>query len=359
MDASLSSADLYRTYRRRVDVRQLLAHYGARNCSEQTNRDGTTEIVHSCLLDAVEPHHAHGDEHPSAWVNVDKGLYCCALYWSGDVLHLILKLEGLAELGQIGPLLGTMLGGTRTEESFRAEVQRLLDGPSSYAVDLPSYSESVLRPWMASHPYMRNVRGVGHETCAALGIGYDRLSNRIVFPHRWRGNLVGWQKRAIPPGPGWPGTEPPWPKYKNSSGFPKSETLYRYDEALDSERVVVVESPMSVAKAHELGVFGVVATFGAKVTSQQIDLLKRWETVVVWFDADPAGESGTAKLVEGLYRHCRVLVVPAEQDRDLGDYSDANDVSLALQSATPAVLWLAQHIVGKNTYEPVRAAQRR
>jgi len=350
MAVSLSKADLYRSYRRRVDVRQLLEHYGARNCSEQVNRDGTTEIVHSCLLDAVEPHHAHGDEHPSAWVNVEKGLYCCSVYWSGDVLHLILKMEGLSELGQVGPLLGTMMGGARSGQALRAELERLFAAPDVYSVGLPSYSESVLRPWMASHPYMRDVRGVSHETCAELGIGFDPAANRIVFPHRWRGSLVGWQKRAVPPGPGWPGTDPPWPKYKNSSGFPKSETLYRYDQAAGLGRVVVVESPMSVAVAHELGIPGVVATFGAKVTRPQIDLLKSWETVVVWFDADPAGESGTVKLVEGLYRHCRVSVVPPEEGRDLGDYRDANRVAAALESAIPAVLWMAGHTVGRKSH---------
>lgn len=37
--------DRYQEYLSRLDARALLAHYGAENQIEQTNHDGTTEIV--------------------------------------------------------------------------------------------------------------------------------------------------------------------------------------------------------------------------------------------------------------------------------------------------------------------------
>jgi hypothetical protein len=309
------------------------------------NKDGTTEIVHSCLLDRIEPHHANGDAHASAWANIEKGLYVCSVYWSGDILRLIQKLEGVEDLDGITPVIGDFLNGaTKDTDSFRQEIEAAF-AQQSYSVEIPSYSERVLDPWRVSHPYMREARGVSHEAQERLSIGYDANENRIVFPHFWEGKLVGWQKRAIPASPDWPGTVPDWPKYRSSSGMPKSETLYGYDEAkrIKSRQVVVVESPMSVAKAVSLWIgIPVLATFGAKVSKTQIDLLKDFDYVTVWFDCDPAGHAGERKLVDGLYRHTNVLVVNPDPDMDMGDYTNGDAVCSKLDSAIPAALWLAE-----------------
>lgn len=334
--------DLYRDYRRRLDVRRVLEHYGAEHVSEMVNKDGTTEIVHSCLLDRIEPHHANGDAHASAWANIEKGLYVCSVYWSGDILRLIQKLEGVEDLDGLTPVIGHFLNGaTKDTDSFRQEIEAAF-AQQSYSVDIPSYSERVLDPWRVSHPYMREVRGVSHEAQVLLGIGYDASENRIVFPHRWEERLVGWQKRAITASPDWPGTIPDWPKYRSSSGFPKSETFYAGGLAVGADAIVVVESPMSVAKAYSLGYrLPTLATFGAKVSKTQIDLLKDFKCVYVWFDEDPAGHAGERKLVDGLYRHTEVLVIPPDEGRDLGDFDSADEVAEKVESAIPAALWLA------------------
>lgn len=338
-----SLSDAYTSYRDKIDVRKVLEHYQAENISESIGSDGRTWIRHSCLLDRVEPHHSNGDANPSAQICLETGHYVCFAYWSGDVIHLLLKLEGREELSELGDQIGNyVIGGTRDVAAVRNEIKKLLDEPV-YSVDIPSYSERVLDPWRKSHPYMREVRGIGHETCEILGIGYDAQSNRIVFPHWWEGNLVGWQRRAIPVDDRWPGTVPSYPKYKNSTGFPKSETLYRYHTLYSVLPAIVVESPMSVAKAYEFGVNGTMATFGAKVSQAQIDLLKRFDQVYVWFDDDPAGHAGERKLVEGLYRHTNVLVVEPDKDKDLGDYSSAEQVDSKLEAAKLAAQWLGEH----------------
>jgi 5S rRNA maturation endonuclease (ribonuclease M5) len=326
-------SDLYKRYRSQIDVRAVLEHYGAENVTETRNADGTTELVHSCLLDRVEPHHANGDAHPSAWANVEKGLYCCAVYWAGDILHLIRKLEGEEDIG--GAIASFT---TRSEAKVRDELLRIMAQPS-YTVEVPSYAEAVLKPWARSHPYVRS-RGISQETCERLQIGYDPAANRIVFPHWWNGKLVGWQKRIIPFSRSWPGTTPPYPKYKNSSGFPKSETLYGFDRVADMNHAVVVESPMSLAKAYELGWRSVVATFGAKVSQTQINLLRDFSRVYVWFDDDVPGHRAEYKLVNGLHRHTDVRVVEPDHGRDLGDYNTADAVISKLESAKRAIVWL-------------------
>jgi DNA primase len=333
---------LLRDFRDRLDARAVLEHYGAENCRDQPGPDGTTEIVHSCLIDRVEPHHNNGDRNPSACLNVEKKLYVCyTLGWGGNLLRLIQKMENADGLADID-LGGMLTGSAKKPDDLRAEILRLMDRSSPDAVELPRYSETILAPWMQSHPYMRD-RGISQEAHQILSLGYDPKINRVVFPHFFDGKLVGWQTRAIPPGHGWPGTTVQTPKYKNTPGFPKAETLYAYDLAHRNRRVVVVESPMSVAKAYSLGVGNIVATFGAKVTDQQIDLLRNFPEVVVWFDDDFAGRAGERNLVTNLYRHTTVSAVIPEKGRDLADNDDATAIRRTLMGGKPATMLMADY----------------
>lgn len=59
-------------YLRRIDCEAVLLHYEAEN----VHKDGD-ELVHSCIIDRVEPHHSHGDATPSARLNVEKKLFNC------------------------------------------------------------------------------------------------------------------------------------------------------------------------------------------------------------------------------------------------------------------------------------------
>lgn len=337
-------------YLRRIDAEAVLEHYGADNVHQHGD-----EIIHSCLIDRVDPHHSHGDANPSASLNVDKKVYNCYGYGGGDILWFITKMERKEELYQVVPVLGQFLNDSTVDTAtFLEEMEKYLRDDVS-TDSLPTYNERILRRWAKYHPYLRS-RGITKETAQEFQLGYDEDNARITIPHWVNGQLVGWQRRALSD-PRWPqtqveraqdGTELDGgriPKYKNSSSFPKDSTLYRLD-AVRQEKplaVIVVESPMSVAKAHSCGITNVVATFGSKVNQPQIDLLKRFRQVVVWFDADPAGENGAYKLMEGLWHHTMVTHVIPEDGKDMADYdADGMRERLQLPYIEPAVLALAR-----------------
>ena len=330
--------DVYADYLRRLDVRAVLDHYGAEHCSETTGSDGTTEIVHSCLLDRVHPHHKNGDQNPSACANIEKKLYVCYGFGGMNFFHFIATMEGKEELADIVPVVGRFLSGAVTDAPrFREELEKVFAAEVFHgAEDLPSYSLRILDSWAIPHPYWE-YRGISPEAQATLHLGYDERAARIVFPAFVEGQLVGWQKRAVPGE-----TVPHYPKYKNSAGFPKSGTLYNLDVAKQYPRVLVVESPMSVARAVSLGVPNVVATWGAKISTTQINLLKDFERVYVWTDRDPAGLAGEKKLVEGLHRHTEVMVCAPDGGRDLGD-ADTAEIADKLEHAVPGALRLGEY----------------
>lgn len=354
LERRVAAMDHYGDYLRRVDVEALLDHYGAQNVIF----DGD-ERLHSCLLDRVEPHHARGDRNPSASANVDKKLYICRAYWGGDILQFVQKMEQADHFADVLPVLAPFLEGVTVDNArFRSEIEKLLAAERGEQHVPPVYSDRVLRGWANYHPYLET-RGVSHAAASRLQLGYDPVAVRITFPHwiTWEGRarLVGWQKRSLDD-PRWPVTLPDpdtgqLPKYKNSQGFPKLTTLYNQHrvDARGRREVVVVESPMSVAKAETLWdgtdtdpLGAVVATFGATLPEEQVALLRKYERVRVWMDDDGAGIKASRRLCDLLYRHTVVEYVAPETGKDLGDYNSRTDAVRLLDRAEPAVLALAR-----------------
>jgi DNA primase len=359
MIAESEATKLRSEYLRRVDAEAVLDHYGPENVIDRTGRNGR-ELIHSCLIDRVDPHHAHGDANPSASLNVDKKVYNCYSYGGGDIFWLMTLLEGKSAFHEIVPLLREFLGDSTVDtESFIAEVEKYLSSSNAYSKEsLPRYHERILHQWDNYHPYLKH-RGVSFEAAKRLRIGYDESNVRITFPHWVDGVLVGWQKRKLTD-PRWPVTPPDVdgqgrlfepPKYKNSAGFPKDSTIYNLDRVLDRKArdVLVVESPMSVAKAETFwdgtpdDPFGaVVATFGSEVNDDQLKELRVFDSVTVWMDSDYAGRKSSYRLLDGLWRFTATWHVEPEDDTDLGDYSDRSEAQSILKAREAGVIALSR-----------------
>ena len=271
--------------------------------------------------------------------NIDRKVYVCySLGWGGNLFRLIQKLENKESLSDTLGTVGQFLTGATVDSThIVAELDKLFNPTMLHEqIDLPTYSDRILDSWARPHPYWQ-LRGINAEAIEKLRLGYDEREGRIVFPHFVNGTLVGWQKRAIPGE-----SKDEHPKYRNSSGFPKSETLYNLDIARLSPRVCVVESPMSVAHAMSLGIPNVVGSWGAKVSEMQLAFLRSFERVYVWFDRDAAGIAGEKKLVEGLYRHTDVYVVNPDRGRDMAD-CNLGEIETKLSEAVPAALRLGSY----------------
>ena len=327
-------------YLRRIDCEAVLEHYGAQN----VHRDGD-ELVHSCIIDQVEPHHSHGDATPSARLNVEKKAFMCWSYGGGDIFWLILQMEGKQYFHEIAPMLGQFLGDAVVNtKDFVAEIEGFFSKESE--PPLPLFHEQALKGWLVYHPYLET-RGIDFDTAVELQVGYDERANRIVIPVWHKGQLVGWQKRSIPEGD-WPATEPPpgqgyIPKYLNPPGFPKHQVLYNLDRVLErGERtVILVESPFSVLKAEALGIPNAVASFGASPSPDQLKQLRRFDKVYVWYDDDGAGYKGASLAIDGLLQYTNVLMVTPDENRDLGDYVSKEGVHEWIsENAMPGALAL-------------------
>lgn len=332
--------------------RSLLDEFGA-----SVNRVYDDELIHGCLL----PWSRHKDQkvNPSASLNWSKLTYkCLGCGGGGGLLWFIAACRGTGSTEARKWLEKSQ--GLGTEVMNLSDLLRFFDAlyesssKSRGKAPIPRYDERVLAPWDLRHPYMfdpitEGGRGIPMSTLDKFKIGYAedykaRLgegfidSERIVIPHFWQGDLVGWQTRRL----GADGTA----KYLSSPDFPKDQTVYNFDYM--AQTTVVVESPLSVlAHDHHLHM---EATFGASVTEHQLRLLTKHPRVVLWMDNDDAGWSAvegtkdnrgnTAKtgMAEYLSRYADVRIVDSPWAADPADLPDY-EVQQLVTDAVPYGLW--------------------
>lgn len=305
------------------------------------------ELIHSCCLPGTG--HKNGDANASASLNWEKLTYnCFGCGSSGGLLWFIGSCRGV-DSDEARDWLGsqTGLGQSVRDLSVLLDLIKKIFAKETYRSPIPRYDPTVLDSWTdwdEHHPYMTHTRGqlipgtvlrgrgIPGETLDRFRIGYaDEYydgSERIIIPLFWRGELVGWQARAL---------NPALPdKYRNSPDFPRDEVLYNYQAELTE--ALLVESPLSVlAHAHHLP--QTTATFGAKVTEAQIRLLRGYDRVVLWFDNDDAGWQATRTVGDALRRYTRVFVVKSPWAADPADMDDLTAKRLLTEQAVPYSIW--------------------
>jgi Toprim-like/DNA primase catalytic core, N-terminal domain len=290
----------------------LLEEFGARHI-RPANTQG--EIIHTCVLPFGL--HSHQDAHPSASLNYLKLVYnCLGCGCSGGLMWLVSSCRGTTSTETKAWLLEKATVPIDDIPAFIAYLDSIYNPERPEAEPIPRYSPRVLDPWRFIHPYMTEVRHIPIENLRRFDIGYGDIeitptfhSERIIIPHYWKGELVGWLSRRI--------ANDGSAKYLNTEGFPKSQTIYNYDPKVPA---MVAEGPLSVL-AHPDEPH-MESTFSAEVTKQQVRLLAEHPRVTLFFDNDTAGWKATQKVGEALLAYTEVDVVQNPYDADPADIGD-------------------------------------
>ncbi len=316
-------------------------------------RKGGEQLDFHCPLDS----HPGSDVTPSFGINSEELIWNCFTCGEGGTLpSLVIKLRDIkgAKNRAWQESLEWLLPFTDHIESEERDTQMLKlidevlgneDPPErSKRSLLPGFTAGALDKLELCPLELLSKWGIKSEqTIATFGlryseewthIGHKHTGPAIVIPHYFGGKLVGHQSR-------WLGIIPSkMPKYTNSSGFPKSDTIFNWDRAVLVD-LVLVESPMTVIRLHELGI-SAVATFGAAVSDEQLRLLRNLNSVVLSYDNDPpfqnakgdwvlgAGYKALSRVAEALDRDIHVEVVPSI-DKEKGDLADLNDDEILSQ----------------------------
>jgi hypothetical protein len=289
--------------------RSLLEEFGAVNIRSSSRG----ELVHGCLVSPGQ--HSDQDRHPTASLNFKKLTYNCLGCGShGGLLWFIATCrKGSSQEARDWLAKATGIGGAVMDLS---DLLRFFD--AAYAdkkresAPIPKYSERVLDAWPGIHPYLTDGvpeigfdgRHIPEENLMHFRVGYsqhfpigpNRISERIVIPHFWKDDLVGWQTRRLNKRDG-------TAKYLASPDFPKDATLFNYDPT--RKKAGIVESMLSSIKHYHA--LPLEATFGATITEHQMRLMQRHETVVLWLDNDKAGWDAVEGRYDEVWRKGKVV----------------------------------------------------
>ena len=148
---------------------------------------------------------------------------------------------------------------------------------------------------------------------------YDRFRDRLIFTiSNVKSEVIGFGGRVFDDGT---------PKYMNSPETPvyvKGRNLFNLNLAKEALRetdcLVLVEGYLDCMIPYQEGMRNICATCGTALTQDQARLIKRFtENVVVLYDGDSAGQSGTLRSLDIFIEedmNVRVAALPSGDDPD-------------------------------------------
>jgi DNA primase len=291
----------------------------------------------------------HQERTPSFFVNPSKqSYYCHGCGAGGAVFQFLMQYENidfpeavrrLASRAGIAIIVEELSQEEEAKQSLRKRLLRLHFEASAW------YHSNLLRTKAAAHArsYLQS-RGVNIETAKRWQIGYapktwdslvhwatdsgftreelmasglakpreegnprsriyDRFRDRLMFPiHNDFGEVVAFSGRILDPNAS-------GGKYVNSPETPlfsKGNLLFGLHQSkrfiANARQAVVLEGQLDLITTFEAGIQNVVAPQGTALTARQASLLHRFaDEVVLFFDADTAGQKAAERALEVLF----------------------------------------------------------
>lgn len=192
---------------------------------------------------------------------------------------------------------------------------------------------------------------------------FDRFNGRIIFPvHSLSGKVLAFGARTLK-------QDKNTAKYMNSPEseiYHKSRVLYGLyfakSSIVQNDKCYLVEGYTDVLSFHQSGIENVVASSGTALTTEQVQLIKRFtKNITVLYDGDEAGLKASLRgidliLEEGM--NVRVLMFPEGEDPDsfAGKMNSESLVEYISKNELDFVLFKTRLLREQAKNDPVRKA---
>ena len=170
---------------------------------------------------------------------------------------------------------------------------------------------------------------------------YDRFRGRVMLTITdLRKRVVGFGGRVLGEGA---------PKYLNSPDTPlfkKGQTLFALDVAREAiartKTVIVVEGYFDAIALHQAGLTHTVATLGTALTSEHVQVLRRFASkVILLFDPDAAGVRAALRGLDLFVNSglgVKVVTLPVGDDPDTYVRKEGPEAFASLEQQAPSLL---------------------
>lgn len=273
------------------------------------------------------------DRHPSFSVNLEEGIFgCFSCGFAGRFYMLVMEVLSISQERAMDWCRER--GGVERAKRLVRKVDGLLIADERDTTQ--QINEASLALYVQPPDWALDERDLSPESCEHYGVLWDEENEYWIVTIRdpKTGRLWGWQEK----GKG---------HFKNYPyNIKKGRTVFGLKQAIasGSRTGYVVESPLDVPRGHTAGYDSVVATYGAKITHEQVMLLMEHFDVIVWaLDNDEAGQKALKYLLEAyrsyptIQRVAYYKHVPKDVT-DIGEMTDA-EIYTCFEKAYSATLY--------------------
>lgn len=285
----------------------------------------------------------HGNKNtPSLSVSKTTGLYLCfnpSCGESGSLQELVKRVTKRNEFESLR-LISRCVADSL--QDFEEQIVEILEEKPEY-VEFDSHILDKLWKEMSEHPNGRDymhARGFNDETIRYFQVGYSHNQEMVTVPvHSPDGIPLGVVGRSVKE-----------KKFKNSTGLPKTKTLFNVHRAKRlSSTVIVTEASFDAMRIHQAGYPNVVATLGGHLSPTNYDILNRYFTkIIIATDFDdkathngknPGRDLGKSiayklKNKDIMWASYDYKVVYPHGAKDIGDMTDA-EIKQCIENAVP------------------------
>ena len=283
---------------------------------------GDTEVGGRCPV-----HHltvGKEDRSPSWSMNLYSGLWICySCGAKGNLPQLVLQLTDSSDEAVLV-----------NEYILSSGLARLKAGTPDPAEAQPSVDLSTYRKFVSVPEQLLEYRRIDPVVAQRFGIRWDPQPRHWIIPIiSSTGDLWGWQAK----GKGY---------FRNvPTGVPKSRTLFGI-ERFKAQVAVLVESPLDVVRLASLRpglLTHGLASFGAHVSTYQLNLMSRWaDTIVIALDNDEAGICAAERVARDCPRPrggINYLRYEHTNAKDIGEMTD-DEIEEAITKASAVPWWV-------------------
>lgn len=252
----------------------------------------------------------HVDRNPSWSINSDTGAHnCFSCGFRGGLQFLVSYVNGI-------PFEEAEEWVKTTTSDLGARLERALSPKKVIETSTIDITEANLAAYKKPPIEILHARGIKESAAEKYEILYDSRKDSWILPVRdFHGKLMGWQEKAVRG------------RYfmNYPTGIKKSQSLFGYKQ-YQSGPMIVVESPLDVARLESVGISGGVATYGTSISKDQLNAIKGADKIIFAMDNDDAGRATTDDLLDKaveMWFECWFFDYSHTECKDVGGMSKA------------------------------------